>query len=292
MDPTWPMRHLSYKKMIAIPLAFALIMAIAIITLGVPLGIEFKGGTLISIKDLNTKPDVNLIETGLKSHFGTDVSVRLLGDRAPWGLDIEIAKSLESDELEKMSEILANYGVGEKFDIQKIGPTVLLSFQEQARLGFIGAFIAIGIVVLFVFRTKVTISTILFSMALDIVGILGLMTILNVPLSLASFSAILMTLGYGVDTNILLSIRVLKRFGGTARDRAGDAMKTGIMMSGTTLAALIALNVFTTASVLKELSSALIFGVASDFLNTWFLNGGLLLMHVERRKKEEYYVST
>lgn len=292
MDVTWPIKHLSYKKMIAIPLTFALIMTIAIVTLGVPLGIEFKGGTLISIRDLNAKPDVSLIEAELKSYFGVDASVRLLGDQAPWGLDVEIAKSLESDELEKTSEILASYGVTGKFDIQKIGPTVLVSFQEQARLGFIGAFIAIGAVVLFVFRNKVTISTILFSMALDMVGILGLMTILKVPLSLASFSAILMTLAYGVDTNILLSIRVLKRFGGTARERAGDAMKTGIMMSGTTLAALIALNVFTTASVLKELSSALIFGVASDFLNTWFLNGGLLLMHMERKKKEEYYVST
>jgi preprotein translocase subunit SecF len=127
--------------------------------------------------------------------------------------------------------------------------------------------------------------------AFDALGALGGMALFQVPFSFGSIAALLMIIGYSVDTDILLSNHMLKRFGSEARERAADAMKTGLMTTGTTIVALVAINILTTASLLFELSIVMIFGLIADVINTWFLNVGVLLRNIERQQRGEYYVS-
>jgi len=100
-----------------------------------------------------------------------------------------------------------------------------------------------------------------------------------------------MLIGYAVDTNILLTTRVLKRVGGEPREKVVDAMRTGLMMSGSTLIPLFALNLLTTAPQLYQLTAVLIFGIIIDIFNTWFLNSAIIIRHAERQQRKEYHVS-
>jgi preprotein translocase subunit SecF len=98
-----------------------------------------------------------------------------------------------------------------------------------------------------------------------------------------------MLIGYSVDTDILLTTRLLKRKG-ELNEKIIDAMKTGLTMTTTTLAALLALFIVSSGSVMsfiridiiRDISVVLIFGLIADIVNTWMTNVGILRLYIEK----------
>ncbi|MDQ1282686.1 MAG: preprotein translocase subunit SecF, partial [Euryarchaeota archaeon] len=98
-----------------------------------------------------------------------------------------------------------------------------------------------------------------------------------------------------VDTDILLSMRVLKRKGPVDEKIIG-AMGTGLTMAGTTIAAVISLIIisnflylivpsFTRMDVIADMTTVLIFGLVVDVINTWITNAQGLRWYLGRTKK-------
>ena len=97
-----------------------------------------------------------------------------------------------------------------------------------------------------------------------------------------------MLIGYSVDTDILLTTRLLKRKEGTINERALDAMKTGLTMSISAIASMGALYLVTVfiipeAVVLSNIAAVLIIGLVADILVTWLMNLGILKWYLEGR---------
>jgi len=118
------------------------------------------------------------------------------------------------------------------------------------------------------------------------------MTIFGISLSLGTVAALLMLIGYAVDTNILLSMRVLKRKG-TTEDKIIGAFNTGFLMTTTTIAAVFALFIvsdllclilpnFYRMPVIPDICLVLIFGLFADIFNTWITNAQLLRWYMGR----------
>jgi preprotein translocase subunit SecF len=69
-------------------------------------------------------------------------------------------------------------------------------------------------------------------------------------------------------------------------------MKTGLTMTTTTLAALVALFIvssgsyiissFTRIDIIRDISVVLIFGLIADMVNTWMTNVGILKWYIGR----------
>ena len=175
-------------------------------------------------------------------------------------------------------------------DTEKLGPVITSTQGEQARNAIIGALVATGIVTFIVFRRRIAAIQIPLVVGLDLLGVLGCMALLRVPLSSASLVGILMLAPYAIDTNILLASRVLKR-AGEARQRVVETARTGLMVNAAVLIILLSLRILTTAQQIHELTTVLIFGVVINFINTWFLNAGILLGRLERQRGKEYHVS-
>jgi len=124
----------------------------------------------------------------------------------------------------------------------------------------------------------------------DIIFATAMMNVFGLTLTFGTLAALLMLIGYAVDTNLLLTNRVLKRRGDPMRHIKG-AMKTGLMMTSTTLAALLVLFVISTVSylavsnftridIVRDIAVVLIFGLLADMMNTWMLNTGMLRRYV------------
>ena len=111
-----------------------------------------------------------------------------------------------------------------------------------------------------------------------------MINILGIKLSTASVAALLMLIGYSVDSNILLSVRTIKRHEGTVAERISNALKTGMTMSGTTLAVMTVIYLITPSKILQQIAMVLIFGLIFDFINTWFMNSSILKIWLERKK--------
>jgi preprotein translocase subunit SecF len=108
------------------------------------------------------------------------------------------------------------------------------------------------------------------------------MNIAGIPLSLGTLAALLMLIGYSVDSDILLTNRVLKRQG-KLNEKLTGAFRTGMIMTSTTLAAALAMFVvawFGSVLILMEISAVLLIGLVFDVMNTWLTNVGILKWYI------------
>lgn len=286
MDITWPVKHLSYRHMIVIPLALAVIFTVAIAVRGIPLSMDFAGGTHLSIEVENTEniPDPDLVEDELRNIIGAEIEVH----ETDKGYDIETAAYLTDNQVENQinPHLYLELGIEGEYSVpERMSGVITSTHTEQAWKAVIGAVIAMAIIIFIALRHFTSVGGILLAGGLDALGVFGGMALLQIPLSFGSVTGILLLIGYAVDTNILLSTKVLKRVGTTPRERAADGMKTGLMMSGTSVAALIALSLIMTPPLIKEFSGALIIGILVDMVNTWLLNSSILIRHVEQQQR-------
>jgi preprotein translocase subunit SecF len=120
----------------------------------------------------------------------------------------------------------------------------------------------------------------------DILMTLILIDILGIKLSSAGIIAFLMLIGYSVDTDILLTTRMLKRSGGTLNKRMLEAFKTGMTMTLTSLLAVcVAFFIVKSFSiVLSQIFLILSIGLFFDIFNTWITNASILKWYVEKEK--------
>ena len=162
----------------------------------------------------------------------------------------------------------------------------ILIFANKGLLSDIIAFL-FGIILIYIFlKWSIPSFAVILSTFSDIIITLSIVNLLDLKLSIAGIAAFLMLIGYSVDTNILLSIRVLKRKEGPEMERIYGAFKTGITMSLTTIIAVSAALVFTQSEIIKQIMIILLIGVLVDLINTWIQNAGILRLYLERKAKK------
>ncbi len=293
MKFAWPQQRLSNRQLIAIPLTLTIFLGVATIAAlafdAFPTSTDFRESGLIRLQELENIPDAGAVEIAVEKLLGYNADVDIVEN----GLDIGTNNVLgENETLLVKSMFSSKFDIPENsITVESRGATITSIYSEQAVKAMIGAFVAMGIIIFIAFRRRITIGAILLAVGLDLLGVFGCMALFRVELSLASIAGMLMLIGYTVDTNILLTTRVLKRVGGEPKEQVVDAMHTGLMMSGSTLIPLFALNLLTTAPQLYELTAVLIFGIIIDIFNTWFLNAAIIIRHAERQRRKEYHVS-
>ncbi|MXR52589.1 protein translocase subunit SecF [Halovenus sp. WSH3] len=275
-----PYEEYTDRQLAAIPLVILgislAIIAGAYVMTGSPvaLGFEFTGGTEIQFVAEDTSTDE--IEQVLSEHDIENVrSVGLEDNR------YAVQTQATGEEAEAIEQTLnEEYGNGEDV-IQRVEQRSA-SFggdtQGQALLGLVVAFAGMSILVALMFRTFVPSIAVVLSAFSDIMIPLALMNLLGIELTLGAVAALLMIIGYSVDSDILLNNHVLRRRGGFY-DNAYAAMRTGVSMTLTSIAAMVTMAIVARVfgiPLLGDIALILIFGLAADLLNTYLLNMSLL----------------
>jgi preprotein translocase subunit SecF len=135
-----------------------------------------------------------------------------------------------------------------------------------------------SVLVFVLFRTFVPSVAVVVSAFSDIVIPVALMNLLGIELSLGTVAALLMLIGYSVDSDILLNNHVLRR-SGEFYESVARAMRTGVTMTLTSLAAMAVMTLVATLfgiGLLSAIGTVLVFGLAADLMNTYMLNLSLL----------------
>ncbi len=280
-------KNFNIKQMLILPVIL-LVLSLSILAYttyktGAPLelGLEFKGGTAVFFD--SAKP-LDQLEQEYKMF--PDVQVREYGGGERKIMQFgPMSESLKDELITKTKSEFTNV------EINNMGEAFSKTLQGQAVRAIIISFLFMGIVVFIVFRTFVPSVAVLISAFADIAFAAAMMDVFGIVLSLGTVAALLMLIGYSVDTDILLTTRLLKRKGELS-DKIKDAMKTGLTMTTTTLAALIALflvssgsylvSTFTRIDIIRDISVVLIFGLIADIINTWMTNVGILKWYIEK----------
>ena len=268
----------SYKPLIAIPIIITVI-AVAILAInGLDRGIELEGGILADLQ-LQKPLNSSQLEDTIKNGLGID-EVKVISSSSTQAT-VEMGGDVK---YERLTNILNEKALVESF--RSVDPVLSEEALTQVYWALAIAFIFMAVTIFIIFRSLVPSIAVILAAAMDIVIALGGMSAFGIPLSLGSVGALLLLIGYSVDTDVLLTTRVLKRRKGSITERALDAMKTGITMAITSISAMVALYVVVVllipaAAVLSNIAAVLIIGLAADIAVTWLMNMGIIRWYME-----------
>ena len=150
--------------------------------------------------------------------------------------------------------------------------------QLTAVVGVLIAFAGMSAIVFALFRTFIPSIAVVVSAFSDIVIPLAAMNVLGIELSLGTVAALLMLIGYSVDSDILLNNHILRR-SGSFYESVHRAMETGVTMTITSLSAMAVMAVvasFFNIQLMASIGTVLVIGLAADLMNTYMLNLSLL----------------
>jgi preprotein translocase subunit SecF len=272
------------RQLLAFPLAVLavslIVLLVSFVSSGSPfiLGMEFQGGTQISVETTDSPATLEKMYSSYSINDARQAGSRVVMEFGV--MDNEQQTQLEKDVMSRYSNV----------QIQQVGPIYGKDLQAQALKAVVISFIGMAIVVFLLFRTFVPSFAVILSAFSDIIIAAAFMRVVGVELSLGTLAALLMLIGYSVDSDILLTNRVIKRRG-PVEEKVSRAMHTGITMTTTTLAALTVMYIVSTYSylifpsfsqitLLSQISIVLIAGLFADMMNTWLLNTGILRWYV------------
>lgn len=286
----------NYKKIMIIPLFLLVLSLIYVVGFYNSTGDLFKkdvtlsGGVTLSL--YTSKPiDTNKLESSLKSQLpNSDIFIRELsefGTEKQKGFIIEVSE-VKGEELKNLVSKELNLDLTkENFSIEEMGSSLGAGFQRQMITAIFAAFVLMGIVVFFIYKTLIPSFAVILSAFSDIVFTIAVIDLLGMRIGTAGIAALLLLIGYSVDTDILMNTRVIKRkdTGGSVFDKLVSSAKTGLTMTFTTIAALIiGMLVVSGSFVFKEMFSILIIGLFADIIFTYLMNASIIKWYTELKK--------
>ena len=232
----------------------------------VGLGTEFTGGTelrVVAPGDADvTEPFSETVEGVQPVQQSADTFILTFGPDAN-------SETIRNEALD------AGYDV---ISVQSTSPSFASSTQRLALYGVVIAFVGMSIVVFGLFRTAIPSGAVVFSAFGDIAVPVALMNLLGIDLSLGTVAALLMLIGYSVDSDILLTNHVLRRSGGFY-ESVRRAMRTGVTMTLTSIAAMAVMALVATfyrIDLMSAIGTVLVFGLTTDLIITYMFNVSLL----------------
>lgn len=264
------------QQLMVIPLVLFVIslilLAFNMAATGMPVkpGIDFSGGTAVTIITSDSREQ---LQTAFSGYPLTEIGDVNNGKFLKFG-------TMDDKQYQSLSQLINQNYPDAKID--QIGESFGKSLQYQAALALVFSFIGMAIVIFLSFRTFVPSAAVVLSALADMVMTAAVMNVVGIPLSLGTTAALLMLIGYSVDSDILLTNRVLKRQG-KLNDKLMGAFHTGMIMTSTTFAAAAAIFVvswFGSVQILMEISAVLLIGLVADIINTWLTNVGILKWYV------------
>lgn len=247
--------------------------------------VSLKGGISAT---LYTQEDAKTIEKELSDNLGKEVSVRKLaefGTEKQTGLLIEVS-DVERDALKNAIASVAKMELtGENFSLEETGSSLGNAFYSQMARAMLLAFLFMAIVVFVTFRTPIPSLAVILCAFSDIVTVIAFIDVIGMKVSTAGIAALLLLIGYSVDTDVLMTTRVWKRKEGEIMQRFFSSMETGLTMTATALVA-VSLGYFLSNSyVLQQMFLILIAGLVADVFYTYMQNGRILLWYVYKKEK-------
>jgi len=275
-----------YRLFLFISLSLLIVSIVYLIIFYIKTGdIMYKDVSLTGGSTITVYSDININK--IKPYLPKDSVVRQLSDlqtgkqiafSVETTLNVSIIKS-------RLQEILGYNLTEENSSIEFTGSALSESFYMDLIRALVVAFILMAAVVFFIFRTPVPSIAVILAAVTDIIVTLAIIDFFGLRLSTAGIAAFLMLLGYSVDTDIMLTNRVLKRKESLLDERVISALSTGMTMTLTSFIAifsafLVSLHI---SSVLTEIFMILSIGLVVDIISTWLGNASILVMYCKKK---------
>jgi len=274
-----------YKKMNIFSSILIFLSILVLLTKGLNLGVDFKGGTLIEVRTENSITTIAEIrQSFLKMNLG-DVTVKKFGKENDYLVKIEITKSDDENFIKSINDKLsADLGSAVNFRrVENVGPKVS---KELLRAGLLAISLSLAAMLFYIwirFEWQFSLGAVI-ALIHDVIITVGIFSFLAYEVNLSIVAAVLTIVGYSMNDTVVIFDRIrenLKKYSKMSITEISDlstnqTLSRTLITSVTTLLALFSIYIFGGA-ILKGFSFAMILGViigtySSIFIATPVLN--------------------
>ena len=268
-------------------------------TRGLPLGIDFTGGTALVVK-FETNPSEEQVRNAIESIPG-DKIVQQYGDvenrewliRLPMIQGAEEGASLEQAALQ-VEKLLRSSGLP-AFEISQrdlVGPVIGEDLQRRGIYATIASILAITVYIGFRFRFSFAVGAIAATLH-DILVTVAFLAFFGYDLSLNVVAALLTITGYSVNDTIVIFDRVRENLKALRRESlehvvnlsVNQTLSRTIITAGTTFLSVMALYVFG-GEALSGFAFTMLVGIASGTYSTIFIASSIAIILSQKKRRQ------
>jgi SecD/SecF fusion protein len=264
-------------------LSLATLLAIA--TVGMHLGIDFTGGSIIEVRAKQGVADTTDIESRLEQlNLG---AVQVDNTRNRSGALIRVHAQNGGENAEQSAVTLVRDELAADYDfsrVEVVGPSVSGEIARTATFGILAALLAVFTYIWLRFAWQFAVGAIV-AILHDIILTLGLFVLTGMEFNLISVAALLTIVGYSLNDTIVVYDRMrenLQRYPQMPMPILIDAsinqtLSRTILTSATTFLALLALFIFG-GEVIRSFTLAMLFGVAIGTFSSIYIAAPVLIV--------------
>ncbi len=265
------------------------------LTRGVEFGIDFTGGTEIEI-DMEQYIETGEIRETLDSYDPAASVNHIGGDQH--NIVIRTSEDLNSEERRELyDDLQERYDLSSEqpLRVEQFGPSIGQEIQQKALLSILISAIGMLIYITFRFELSYGIAS-LTALMHDILIVLSVYAILNIPINNPFIAAVLTILGYSINDSIVVFDRVrenipfLKKnnFSELGNTSIEQTLKRSIITSVTTLLTIVALYILGVEQI-KTFALPLIAGIISGTYSSIFIATPVWVMIKEKQVAKKTY---
>ena len=276
---------------IALSVLVILAGAVQIATKGLPLGIDFSGGTLVVVQ-FQQSVDEGAVRRAIEAipgdkiiqPYGAEADHQWL-IRLPLASAVEQGGALESGAQDMIGKLrAANLGDFEVLSQEVVGPIIGRDLQRKGIYATLASIVGITVYIGLRFRFAFAIGAIVATFH-DVLVTLAFLTFFHYDLSLNIVAAILTITGYSVNDTIVIFDRVRENLRGMRRESLENVVNTSvnqtlsrtIITAGTTFLAVLALFLFG-GEVLEGFAFTMLVGIISGTYSTVFIAAAIAII--------------
>jgi len=274
-----------YKKMNIISSILIILSVVVMLTKGLNLGVDFKGGTLIEVRTENIETSISDIRQSLLKMDLGDVTVKKFGKEGDYLVKIEVTNSNDENFIKLINnQLSSDLGSTVNFRrVENVGPKVS---DELLKAGLLAISLSLAAMLFYIwirFEWQFSLGAII-ALVHDVIITVGIFSFLSYEVNLSIVAAILTIVGYSMNDTVVIFDRVrenLKKYSSMSisdisNTSTNETLSRTLITSVTTLLALLSIYIFGGA-ILKGFSFAMIVGViigtySSIFVATPILN--------------------
>jgi SecD/SecF fusion protein len=265
--------------------ALALASIIGFATIGLNLGIDFTGGSIIEMRAKQGKADLGDIRSRMDGLNLGAVQVQGFGDASDVLVRVQAQGEGENGEQSAVAKIRGELGDAYEFRrVEVVGPSVS---GELAMTGIIGiglALVAIMVYIWFRFEWQFALGAITATLH-DVLLTIGFFVFTGIEFDITSIAAVLTIVGYSLNDTVVVYDRMrenLRRYKKMPLPLLIDTsinstLSRTILTSMTTMIAILALVLFG-GEVIRGFTISMLFGVAIGTFSSIYIAAPVLIL--------------
>jgi SecD/SecF fusion protein len=253
--------------------------------MGINLGIDFAGGSVIELKARDGNADIEDIRARLDELNLGEITVKPFG--SPQDVVVRVHSREGGENAEQTSVILVRGELEDAYEFRRVevvGPSVSGDLTTAATIGVLASLLAILLYIWVRFEWQFAAGAIVATLH-DVLLTIGLFVVTGMEFNLTSIAALLTIVGYSLNDTVVVYDRVrenLKRFPRMPLPILIDTsinqtLSRTVLTGATTMLALAALSIFG-GEAIQPFAFVMLFGVAIGTFSSIYVAGPVLIL--------------